>query len=200
MSGHARASSTIAPTFFEGVAVALAASVAGSVVYAVLGTAFDGGDVLRLVIALSALGYLVYLFSRCRERSGRVTTLSAWTIAAALLWFMQPSLLFYLLVHIGMIWLVRSLYFYSSVLTSLADLGLSGVALIAALWAAGFAGSLFLAIWCFFLVQALFTAIPDRSPQRSTGTSTRRGNDDRFQQAYRSAESAVRKLVSMQKI
>jgi len=36
----------------------------------------------------------------------------------------------YLLVHLGLIWLIRSLYFYSSVLSALADLGLGGLGLV----------------------------------------------------------------------
>lgn len=185
------------PTFLEGVAVALVASVSASVGYALLTSTFGADHVLRLLIAALACGYLLYLFSRSHARSGRVTTLTAWTIAAAVLWFLQPSLVFYLLIHIGMIWLIRSLYFYSSVLASLADFGLSGLALLAAVWAASHTASLFLAVWCFFLVQALFGTIP-ASPKHRTGPQhSATPAEDRFQQAHRVAEAALRQLASI---
>ncbi len=59
-----------------------------------------------------------------------------------------------------MLWLIRSLYFYDSVLSALVDLGLTGVALVTAIWAWLASNNLFLAFWCFFLVQALFVLIP----------------------------------------
>jgi hypothetical protein len=50
-----------------------------------------------------------------------------------------------------------------------------------------------LAIWCFFLVQALFIVIP-KGARRTPGAA--QADEDRFQQAYRVAESAVRNLSS----
>lgn len=182
------------PTFYEGVAVALITSLAGSVLYSVAAASFNSTDALRIIIALSALAYIAYLFSRSRERTGRISMLSAWAIAASLLWFLQPSMGIYLLAHIGMIWLIRSLHFYSSIVTSLADLGLSAAALLAALWAAAYAGSLFLSLWCFFLVQALFTAIPERITRRSESIRNKSVSDP-FERAQGVAESALRKLT-----
>ena len=103
------------------------------------------------------------------------------------------------MLHIGLIWLVRSLYFYASVVSALTDLGLSGLALAAAVWAVTHTGSLFLAIWCFFLVQALFVAIPHAlSGKAAPGIQPAADRDDRFERAHRAAEAAVRKLSSIQ--
>jgi hypothetical protein len=179
------------PTFLEGVAVALASSLAGGVLYTALGTVFPGVPVTRLLIAGLGLAYVVYLLGRSPERVGRVTAAAAWLLTAGVLWFTHPPLLLYVFLHLGAIWLIRSLYFYSSALSALADLGLSGLALAAGVTALTRTGSVTLGIWCFFLVQALFVVIP-KSVTRKPGHS----GEDRFQHAYRAAEGAVRKLSS----
>jgi len=182
------------PTFPEGIAVALAASLAGSMLYTATEVVLPGVPVLRLLIAGIGLAYVIYLLSRSPERVGRITAAVAWVLIAGVLWFTQPPLLLYMCVHLGMIWLIRSLYFYASALSALADLGLSGLSLAAALWAITRTGSVFLGIWCFFLVQALFVLIP-KSVRRNSGRSqTGHDANDRFQHAYRVADAAVRKL------
>lgn len=184
------------PTFLEGVAVALGASVFGSVMYTALVPLFAGGTVLRLLLAVIGLGYVVYLMRRSHERVGRITMLLVWGLVTLATWLLQPSLLLFVVVQLGMIWLVRALYFHGSVLSALADLGLTGMSLSAAVWASIHTGSLFLSIWCFFLVQTLFVAIPhDISRRSAIGPDTAEGGD-RFQQAYREAESALRKFSS----
>lgn len=184
------------PSFLEGVAVALAASVAGSVLIAVLTPAFNAGAVIRLLIGGIGIAYVLYLLRRSPERVGRITLVFAWTVAAVGGWFWNPPLWLYLALHVGLVWLVRSLYFHSGALGALTDLGLSGFALAAAVWAMSHTGSPFLAIWCFFLVQALFVAIPN-DLNRSNGKRHRPDGEDRFQHAHRVAQSAIRQLSSL---
>ncbi len=182
------------PTFLEGVAVALAASLAGSALHTALDAVFPGIPTVRLLVAGIGLAYVIYLLSRSPERVGRVTAAAAWLLVAGVLWFTQPPLLLYVCLHLGAIWLIRSLYFYSSALSALADLGLNGLGLAAGISAITRTGSVFLGIWCFFLVQALFVIIP-KSIRRRPGTArTGHEREDRFQHAYRAAETAVRKL------
>ena len=184
------------PTFLEGVSVAIAASLAGSMLYTAMEVVLPGIPVLRLLIAGISLAYVVYLLSRSPERVGRITAAAAWVIVAVVLWYTHPPLLLYVLVHLGTLWIIRSLYFYSSALSALADLGLNGLSLAAAIWAVTRTGSVFLGIWCFFLVQALFVLIP-KSVNRKPGTGQAgHESDDRFQHAYRVADAAVRKLSS----
>jgi len=184
------------PTFLEGVGVALAASLVGSMLYTAMEVVFPGVPVLRLLIAGISLAYVVYLLGRSPERVGRVTAAAAWLLVAGVLWFTHPPLLLYVLVHLGTLWLIRSLYFYSSALSAIADLGLNGLGLAAAIWAVTRTGSVFLGIWCFFLVQALFVLIP-KSVNRKPGTGQAgHAHEDRFQHAYRVADAAVRKLSS----
>jgi hypothetical protein len=186
------------PTFLEGVLVALTASLAGSALYAVLAPSFGSTAMLRLLVAGIGLGYLLYLLRRGRERVGRITVVAIWSLAALVLWLLHPPFSLYLMVHIGLIWLVRSLYFYASVLSALTDLALSGVALATAVWAATHTGSLLLSVWCFFLLQALFVAIPHEPGAKGARQRSAAALDDRFQQAHRAAEAAIHKLSSIQ--
>ena len=68
------------------------------------------------------------------------------------------------------------------------------LALIAGLWAFAHADSLFLGIWTFFLVQALFVAIPTASGRQPKGSADANAGPDHFEQAYRTAETALRRL------
>jgi hypothetical protein len=92
-----------------------------------------------------------------------------------------------------MLWLVRSLYFYSSAFPALLDFGLSALSVSAAAWAMTRSGSLFLAIWCFFLVQAVFVAIPQRLGI-SAHRDTNKIDDGAFEHARRRADAALRQL------
>jgi hypothetical protein len=96
------------------------------------------------------------------------------------------------------VWLVRSLYFYSGVMPALMDLGLNALSISAAVWAISRSGSVFLATWCFFLVQALFVAIPPtmqakKKPERNTAA-----NRENFNRARRQADAALRQLFTQQ--
>lgn len=183
-----------APTFFEGVGLALAASLVGSAAYTTLSTVLGGGA-LRLVVAGLGLGYVAYLLARTPVRVGRITALAAWGVMALLLWVAAPSLALYLLAQVAAVWLIRSLFFHSSLLAAGADIALSLVALAAGVWAVAHTGSLLLGIWCFFLVQALFVAIPPRLTHRPNADPP--GCADPFEHAHRAAEAAVRRLSSV---
>ena len=90
--------------------------------------------------------------------------------------------------------LLGSLYFYTSLVSCVIDLFFSLVSLGAAIWAAQHTGSVFLSFWCFFLAQSLWSVIPiDMKDRRHTPTAT----DDKFQEAYRVAEAALGKLLSI---
>lgn len=182
------------PTFFEGVAVALVASLAAGACYAALVLVFPSAGVVRFVVAGLGLAYVVYLLKRTDERVGRVVAIAAWAIAALALWIFAPPTLLYLAVHLGLLWLVRSLYFHGSLLSALADLGLVALGLAASVWAATQTHSVALSVWTFFLVQALFVAIPPRvaAPEAAAHDVP----EDPFQRAHRAAEAALRRMQS----
>ncbi|MGD8910278.1 MAG: hypothetical protein PVF13_02335 [Chromatiales bacterium] len=184
------------PGFVEGVGVALAASVGGGVIFTVLATLFAGGFVLRMLIATLGLLYMLYLLRRSSERVGRITTLAVWLLAALGIWLLGLSLPLYLLAHLGLVWLVRCLYFHAGLIAAFADLGLVLFGLAAAVWAWLVTGSLGISLWCFFLVQALFALIPARLKSKTARNTPSAAEADPFQHAYRTAEAAVTKLSS----
>ena len=182
------------PGFFHGVAVAAVLGFFASVFIAVF-TPFVGvGVVTRLVIPGLALAYILYLFSRTDEKTGRVTTLVTWTAVTLATWWFAVPLPFYVLIHAGAIWLVRSLYFYSGVVPSLLDMGLTGLSVITSIWALSRTGSVFLGTWCFFLVQALFAAIPQSIARKASNPE--HAKDDGFERARRQADAALKTLIT----
>lgn len=184
------------PSFVHGVIVAAVLGFFASAVVATL-TPFVGlGTVIRLVIPALGLAYLLYLFSRSRERIGRITTLLLWSVLAAVTWWIEPPLPLYLLIHVMAVWLVRSLYFYSGVLPALMDLGLNALSISASIWAITRSGSIFLATWCFFLVQALFVAIPPAVKSKPKSTQDTVADSENFERAKRQADQALRQLFT----
>ena len=103
------------PGFFHGVIVAAVLGFFASAIVATL-TPFVGlGTVVRLLIPLLGLAYVLYLLSQSAERLGRVTTLTCWIAMTAVAWWATPPLTLYLLIHVGAVWLIRSLYFSRAV-------------------------------------------------------------------------------------
>jgi hypothetical protein len=179
------------PGFLQGVLLAAALGVVASVMGTVLTPLFGLPAVVRMLIPALGLAYVLYLLARTDERTGRVTALALWATMAVMSWWLAPSLPFYLAIHAGAIWLLRSLYFYAGFVPALCDLGLSVASIALTVWAAMHSGSLFLATWCFFLVQALFVAIPRDIRGRERAVAPHNENFDR---ARRQAEAALQQL------
>ena len=183
------------PSLFRGVFVALALSLVGGATFAGLSHLVDPVTALRLVVALLGGSYGCWLISRSNARIGRVTAVAGWSAAALALVFSPITLPLYLLVHVALIWLIRSLYFHTSVLPALFDLALSGLGIAAAVWAAEQSNSVFLASWCFFLVQSFFVVIPRTLRDRSTPPAHLPDDINQpFQRAQRTAEAALRRI------
>jgi hypothetical protein len=183
------------PRFFHGALAAGALAVLASVTVVTLTPILGAGSVIRCVAPLLALAYLLYLFRATRARTGRVVTLTAWAGLAFLAWWIAPPLPLYLLLHVGAIWLIRSLYAYSSLIPAMMDFALSAIGVLTFSWAFMRTGSVFMATWCFFLVQALWAWIPRNFRQgRSLHTTT--ANTSRFERARREADAALRQLFS----
>jgi hypothetical protein len=182
------------PSLGVGLTAAFVLSACGAALLAALSPWLGGATALRAVIALLGLAYAVYVIGRSGERVGRLTTIACWLVVAGGASFVGPPLVGYLLLHIGLAWLVRSLYYYSGLLPALADFGLSLLGAAFAVWAAQRSGSAWLAFWCFFLVQAFHVLIPASLTQR--GTAVPDAADDAFARAHRAAEAAARRLSS----
>ena len=177
--------------FWRGTFAALVLSTAGAIAFKVFAPLTGSGSGLKLVTLGLSAAYLFWLLARHEARVGRVASVAAWCLAAALLLAVDPALWTWLFVQAGLIWLLRCLYAHDSLRGALLDAGLNGLALAAAIATAAHTRSLFLSLWCFFLLQALYVLIP--------GTATRPGTaDDRdpFEHAARTAESALRRLAT----
>lgn len=182
------------PSFLQGVVVAALLAGLASVLVGGLLPFVSAASVFRLVIPALGFAYTVYLLSRSPHALGRVTTLTSWFVIAGAAWWFAPPVMLYLLIHVGLIWLVRVLYFYSGMIPALMDLGLSAVSVTALTWSVTRSGSVLLATWCFFLVQALFVAIPKTIAREPAIDSTH--NNERFERAHRQADAALRQLFS----
>ena len=182
------------PTFLQGVMVAAIFGFFASAVVATL-TPFVGlGTVVRLVIPALGLAYILYLYSRTPEKVGRVTTISLWSALAIATWWLTPPLPLYFLIHVGAVWLVRSLYFYSGFMPAVMDLALNAFSVSASIWALTRSSSVFLATWSFFLVQALFVTIPTSVEKRPKRMET--AGDASFDLAKRQADRALQQIIS----
>jgi hypothetical protein len=183
-----------APTFLQGAIAAAILAFFASATIATLTPVLGLGAVLRLAAPLLAAAYLFYFLRASRQRTGRLATLSLWAAFAATTWWVAPALPVYLLLHAGAVWLIRSLYSYTGVIPALMDLGLCVLSALAFGWVFMRTGGVFLATWTFFLVQALWVAIPARLGAPGA-TRAPRGNE-RFDRARRQADEALRQLFS----
>ncbi|MDH5179108.1 MAG: hypothetical protein OEZ39_02450 [Gammaproteobacteria bacterium] len=177
-------------TVAEGIGMAVVLSLAGA-------AAFSLFIPTNLIIAGLALGYVCYLLLRTKERIGRVSVIVLWAAVTAAVHIFSDSAMTFLLIQLLMIWLVRALYFYHGVIPALMDLGLSGLAMSAAVWAWLNTHSLLATIWCFFLVQALFVLIPKKLAGKANTGEAEIVSADRFDRAHKVAELAVRKLTQI---
>jgi hypothetical protein len=180
------------PSLTSGLGAAFVLSACGAALLAALSPWLGFQTALRAVIALSGLAYTVHVVASSGERVGRLTVLACWLAIAGGAWVVGLPLAGYVLLHVGLVWLVRSLYRYSGLLPALADFGLSLLGAAFAVWAAQRSGSAWLALWCFFLVQAFHALIPPALTRRSERGGVQ--PDDRFARAHRAAEAAVRRL------
>ena len=176
-----------------GLAAAFVFSACGAALLAALSPWLGSETALRAVVALLGFAYAAYIIGRSGERVGRLTTIACWLVVAGGAWLLDLPLVGFVLLHIGLAWLVRSLYHYSGLLPALADFGLSLLGAAFAVWAAQRSGSPWLALWCFFLVQAFHALIP--APLQR-GSAALEATDDGFSRAHRAAEAAVRRLSS----
>lgn len=180
-------------TFIEGAGIALLFSISGAILFSGLVSLFSGGLVFRVLASTLAFAYIVYLLARSTERTGRITVVFLWTAFALLNLLLVDSLLLYLSLHITAIWFIRSLYYYNSLFSSLTDLMLTALSLIAAIIAWNVSHSLLLVLWCFFLLQALFIFIPARFARRNR-EQTDAMTTDTFEHAYQRAQIALHKI------
>lgn len=197
------------PDFLSAAGIGLLLALAAGLGFAALTPVLAPTAALRVLISALGLLYLLWLLRGSERRAGRLTAVAAWLLLSAVSWLAAPSVLTALILHVALLWLLRSLVRYRSTLPALLDLGVSVGAVAAAAGAAGHTGSLFLSAWSFFLVQAFAVVIPARLPRshrdgrggerghdHDHGDECSRVDDDGFEQARRRADAAFRQLIT----
>lgn len=190
------------PGIINGIIIALVISLIAAIASLVLSGLIHQSTLFSMVLYTATLIYLVYLLKNSNSRLGRVVVISSWAVISLACWLFEVPLIAQVLNQAGSIWLVRSLYFHSSLISSLVDAGLVGIGLAASAWAMVNTGSLTTAVWSFFLTQALFCWIPELSRKPASQLSRSQSLHSQtaqssFQSAHRVALDAVQKLTQV---
>lgn len=196
-----------APTgsFLREAAAGFVLSIAAGALGAALGFVLPAGALARVLVAALGLVCVVRVLTRSRENTGRVVTLVLWCAAAAGLELGGAGLPAYVAAHAALLSVVRSLFLHRRLIEAALDGGLTLLALGFAAWAAARADSVFLAAWCFFLVQAMHVAIPalaDRlvragaSPATCDADTAGHAANRRFTDALGAADEALRRIAA----
>ena len=180
------------PGFIEGVIVAIIFSLIVATVFTVMSAFFPTRWLLQAMITGSSFMYVLYLLYRSEEKRGRVAVASLWLVYALSVWVFAPSTLIILFAHVGAIWLVRTLFYHNSLLIASFDFGLITLSVFVSIWTLMHTHSLLLTTWVFFLLQAVFSILPEQIQARAAQASCVK--DDEFERAYAVAEAAVRQL------
>ncbi len=179
-------------SILQGIVFAVLASAAGGIGGELLSILFSPGLSSLIIVFALSLSYLLFLLHRSQIKQGRIVVVALWLAISLGGWLAGLSLIAEILLQLSMIWIFRSLFFHPSVFAALLDLMLVVTASAAGAWAIIQTGSFMAAVWCFFLAQSLFVAIPDITGRKKVSTTARTG--DQFQNAHRVAQEAVRKL------
>jgi hypothetical protein len=185
-------------TFLGEVAFGFVVSLAAAAVALTLSFVMPSSFVARLVVTGLGLTYVVRAIARSGEKTGRIVALAVWVTVAAGLWVTGAGLPVLVAAHVALVWLARSLFTYSRLIDAGLDLGLTVMALSFAILAAVRSESVFLASWCFVLVQALHVAIPEFVSRWTTprdeellASDPNRG----FADAFKAADEALQRLA-----
>lgn len=180
-----------AARFWPEVLAAAALATAGALLFHSLAALIGTASAARACVLLLAAAYLGWILYRRGVRIGRLVTVLAWSLASMGLIVLGPPLWIWLLVQGLAIWLLRSVASYERLGYALLDAALGLIAVGAAIATARHSGSLGLALWSYFLVQALSAAIPSHP---AVSRAARSPDDAPFESALHSAEAALRRL------
>jgi hypothetical protein len=155
----------------------------------------------QVLMAILTCVYLAYMLAKSTSRVGRATlgVVNLAVLVGACFWGASTWLV--MLLAVGLIWLVRSLLNYSSLVPVIMDGLLCVVSLGCAVGVLIVTGNVFLTVWSFFLPQALVVFIPRRLERSGawhasmSAKAKQEANADKFDRAHRAAEEAIRCLA-----
>lgn len=184
------------PTLLEGVFIALGFSVLLGPLAVLVQMLVGSPLVWKAMVGIMTVMYLVYLLAQSGQRRGRLTVGLAALLVLGLVFVFNVPLSTMVLLSLTLIWGVRSFAYSRSVLAAALHGGLCLLGCGAARLLYERSGSLSLAVWGFFLLQAAFVFIPARLARQR---AYRRALDpttppDHFGRAYQAAEEALSRL------
>jgi hypothetical protein len=184
------------PTLLEGILVALIAGLVASPMVFVLCLVLGVSLAWKAVLVSMAYAYIVYLLAQSGRTAGRITfaLLSLLVLLASLVFEVRWSTV--ALIAVALIWGIRTYAYGQSLVAALLHGGLCLLGLGAALWAYAYSGSIALAGWSFFLMQAVFVFVPSRLTWRTPAEGyVAAGQEvDGFVLAYQAAQQALGRL------
>jgi hypothetical protein len=171
------------------IGLAVLLSISGAAGHALLLPLLGPADAARLLLLGLGSGYLLALLLGSGRSAGQLLFGAGWLVLAAGLLAFDPPLSLWLLGMLLSIWLLRCLLRHPRPLAALLDATLCGAAALAALATLQSNHSLWLALWVFFLLQALHVFIP--APGRADAAPA----EQRFDAARRAAEAALLRMA-----
>jgi len=181
----------------ESLLLAVIMTLVSTLLVSILGSLFGAELAIKLATTGISLVYMTYLLSRSQCKTGQIAITGIWAALTLMSMIIVDAPLIFIGLQVGSLWLVRSLYYYNSILSALGDLLLISAGFTTAAWAWTMTHSLLMSFWSLFLVQALFVLIPKQfNSQGSTTSSQHHRTRDPFEHAHQVAEAALKQWAS----
>jgi len=181
----------------ESLLLAIIMTLLSTLLTSIMGSLFGTQLAIKLTTISISLVYMIYLLSRSQSKTGRVAVTGIWGGITLISMVVVDAPLYFIGIQICSLWLVRSLYYYNSILSAAGDLLLISASFITAAWAWNMTNSLLISFWSLFLVQALFVLIPEQfNSATSNNTYHHSHSRDPFEHAYQAAEAALKQWAS----
>lgn len=178
------------PTVLQNIGIAMLLTLFAVMGEAVFGVFTAKYQAMKFAGALTLCAYLLLLLRQSRLHSGQIVmaVITLLIIGFGLFVLQRPSAL--VLAAVTLVWLWRSLLCASGLLSVAVDMALCALGTVAAYQAFALSGSFAAALWCFLLLQALHSVFP-----ASFGRDMARPGQDRFNNAFQTAEDALQQLA-----
>ena len=188
------------PSLIEGVGVAVLLAFATAVLCSFTFFFFFGGGAVLVPVILSYV-YVLYLLTKRGPAPGRTSlAIAAFSVLAGIT-VVGSSALMLLLVCIAVIWTVRTLLYARSITSAALHAGLCILGFAAGEWAFWSTQSVTVAVWSFFLMQALFVFIPSRFSKDAARARFANAVDrSEFEVARHAAEEALERLIGAARV
>ncbi len=171
-------------------------SVSGALI-AYVGTPILGGlFALKLSAALTGSTYVCWLTSRLNGKPGAISITLILAVTLFIGMLLNATFLYLASAGLLSLWFVRSFRRYRSFLGYALDFVVLGMSLLASAAAYFYTGSVFLALWCFFLVNGFYVFIPIQAlPWQRTETRQQGDLTSQYDEAETSARQALNQLL-----